>query len=165
MKYLKQFSSVEDYNNEFETEIKEKYSNVSLIKENEEFFVKSYEYHQNFIANKYLGVIDKNINEDNITSELILNLDSVIKLPGYKYKTETLYSSGIKKLLYAYPYEDKLESIKDQNEIEYLLLDNDGNPSTESSFSTGTVFIGEINYRWYLLREPANLDDLIFEFL
>lgn len=167
MKYLKQFSSVDEYNDNFDSKIKEKYSNISLIKENDEFLIKSYTYHHNFVGNRYIGTIDGELKEENITSEVILNLEGVIYLPGYQYKTETLSSCGAKKLLYAYPYEeDKLESIKDQNGVDYLLVDSEKNPNlADSSFSTGITSVNGINYRWYLLREPANLDNITFEFL
>ena len=73
MKYLKQFKSMSEYNS-FLEKIKDKHSNMSLISESGE--IKSNIVFSEALGPKYFGLVDEAINENNITPELILELES-----------------------------------------------------------------------------------------
>lgn len=171
MKYLKQFKSMSEYNS-FLEKIKDKHSNMSLISESGE--IKSNIVFSEALGPKYFGLVDEAINENNITPELILELESK-NLPGVGYISNKLYTPVPMKILYAYPEirneadgkpDNLLKSIKDQNKFEYLGTDDDGYAlyDNDSAFSGGRIEINGIWYLWYLQKKACNLNNMIFEF-
>ena len=141
---LKFFETLEEYNVALEQGLFDANNFIAYIQETDEVITDSA--YLDYENPKYFGVITENV----VTPEVILGLPMIEK-PGVSFVSDSTHGFG--KVLYAYPYRDFLESIKDQNGFEYL-----------DDFNTGTLDVNGVTYRWYLQKDKCKLTNMTFSF-
>lgn len=144
MRNLKFFETLEEYNMALEQGQMDENPSIAYIQETDEVISESV--HLDYENPKYFGVIDG----DQVTPDILLGL-SAIEKPGVSFISDSTHGFG--KVLYAYPYEEFLVSIKDQNGFEYL-----------DDFNTGTLEVNGVAYRWYLMADDCKLTNMTFSF-